>query len=90
MDKALYRCAMWVAKARGRIISSKLLARILGIITKLVATLGTRIYTLGLARARALWNDYSSAGVFEWAPEVRASFSRREYIIYLGITELHG
>jgi hypothetical protein len=90
VEKALYRCALWVTKARGKIASSKLSMSILGIITKLVTTAGTRIYTLGLARAHALWNRYTSAGVFEWAPEVKASFARRDYIMYLGVMELRG
>jgi len=90
VEKALYRCALWITKVRGRIASSRLLMSILGIITKLVTTAGTRIYTLGLARARALWNCYTSAGVFEWAPDVKASFARRDYIMYLGAMEPQG
>lgn len=90
VEKALYRCALWVAKVRGRIASSKLSMSILGIISKLVITAGTRVYTLGRARAHALWNCYISAGVFEWAPEVKASFARRDYIMYLGVMELRG
>jgi hypothetical protein len=90
VEKALYRCALWVTKVRGKIASSKLSVSILGIITKLVTTAGTRIYTLGLARAHALWNCYTSAGVFEWAPEVKASFARRDYIMYLGVMESPG
>lgn len=90
VEKALYRCGLWVAKARGRIRSMRLLVSIRGIIRKLLATIRTRIYVLGLARARVLWNNYVSAGVFNWAPQVRALFSRAEYIMYLGVTELHG
>jgi hypothetical protein len=83
-EKALYRCGLWVAKVRGRITSMKLLASILGIIIKLVATVRARIYRLGLARAKVLWKNYVSAGVFEWAPETKALFSQAEYIAYLG------
>jgi hypothetical protein len=90
VEKALYRCALWVAKVRGRIASSKLSVSIIGIITKLVTTAGARIYRLGLARAHALWNCYTSAGVFEWAAEVKVSFSRPEYIMYLGVMQLQG
>ena len=88
-EKALYRCALWVVKARGRITSMKLWVRILSIISKLVVTVGTRIYALGLARARTLWKNYVSARVCEWAPEVKALFSRPNYIMYLGVMELN-
>jgi hypothetical protein len=90
VEKALYRCALWVAKVRGKIASSKLSASILGIITKLVTTAGTRIYALGLARARSIWSNYMSAGVFHWAPEAKAQFFRIEYVTYLGVMELNG
>jgi len=89
VDKALYRCGLWVAKARGRVTNTKLSGSIIGIIMKLVATVGGRIYALGRARARALWRNYASAGVFEWAPEAKLPFSRTEYIMYLGVMELH-
>jgi len=88
VDKALYKCALWVAKARGGITNTKLSASIISIIMKLAATIGGRIYALGLARARALWRNYASAGVFQWAPEAKLLFSRTEYIMYLGVMEL--
>ena len=90
VEKALYRCGLWVAKVRGAISSTKLSVNILAIITKLMATIKTRIYALGLARARALWSNYKSAEVFQWAPEAKAQFSRIEYVTYLGVMELNG
>jgi len=61
-----------------------------GIVTKLMARIRTRICALGLARARTLWNEYRLAGVFDWAPEVRSLLSRSEYIMYLGVMEFNG
>jgi hypothetical protein len=90
VQKALYRCGLWVAKTRSTISSAKLSVSILSIITKLMTTVKTHIYAMGLARARALWSNYISAGVFDWAPEVKAGFSRVEYITYLGVMELNG
>jgi len=90
VEKALYRCGLWVAKARGTISSTKLSVNILRIITKLMATIKTRIYALGLARARALWSNYISAGVFDWAPEAKVQFFCIEYVTYLGVMELNG
>jgi len=88
VDKALYRCGLWVAKARGRVTNTKLSASIIGIVTRLVVTVGGRIYALGLARARTLWSNYTSAGVLSWAPEVKPLFSQTGYIMYLGVMEL--
>lgn len=90
VEKALYRCGLWVAKVRRTISNVKLSMTILGIINKLMATIRSHIYSLGLARARALWNSYMSAGVFDWAPEAKAQFSRSSYITYLGVIELNG
>jgi hypothetical protein len=55
-----------------------------------LTTAGTRIYALGFARARSIWSNYMSAGVFDWAPEMKAQFSRIEYVTYLGVMELNG
>jgi hypothetical protein len=90
VEKALYRCGLWVAKVRGRITCTKLSVSILSIITKLVATARASIYSLGLARARTLWSNYVSAGVCQWAPEVNALLSRVDYVMYLGVMELSG
>jgi hypothetical protein len=89
-EKALYRCGLWVAKTRGTISNIKLSVTILDMITKLMTTIKSHIYRLGLARARALWKNYLSNGVFDWAPEAMAHFSRAEYITYLGVMELNG
>ena len=90
VEKALYRCGLWVARVRGTITSTKLSACMVGIVTKLMARIRTRICALGLARARTLWNEYRLAGVFDWAPEVRSLLSRSEYIMYLGVMEFNG
>jgi len=90
VEKALYRCGLWVVKVRGTISSRKLSMTILNIINRLTATIATRIYRLGLARARALWSNYESTGVFDWAPEAKVQFFRAEYVMYLGVMELNG
>jgi len=90
IEKALYRCGLWVARVRGRITSMKLSASMVGIVAKLMARIRTRICALGLARARTLWNEYRLAGVFDWAPELRPLLSRSEYIMYLGVMEFNG
>jgi hypothetical protein len=90
VEKALYRCGLWVARVRGSITSIKLSACIAGIVAKLMARIRTRICALGIARARTLWDEYRLAGVFDWAPELRPLLSRSGYIMYLGVMEFNG
>jgi hypothetical protein len=89
MEKALYKCALWLARTRGRITSTRLLAIVYEIVRKLTATRREQIYRLGTARAGSLWNKYELARVFEWAPEIKMLLSRAEYVTYLGVMELN-
>jgi hypothetical protein len=89
LEKALYKCALWVAKMRGRITNMKLSASIRQIIAKLLVAVSTRIYALGLTRARMLRNKCLSGGVFEWAPEVETLLFKPDYITFLGAMELN-
>ena len=90
VEKALYRCGLWVARVRGSITSIKLSACITYIVAKLVAGIRTRIRSLGIARARTLREKYRSAGVFDWAPELGPLLSKSGYIMYLGVMEFNG
>jgi len=90
VEKALYRCGLWVARVRGNITSIKLSACMADIVAKLMARIRTRICALGIARARTLWDKYRLAGVFDWAPELRPLLSRSGYIMYLGVLEFNG
>jgi hypothetical protein len=89
VEKALYRCTLWLTKARGKITSTKLLASIYEIFSKLLTTVRERMHRLGTARAQSLWNTYKLARVFEWAPEISKLLSRAEYVTYLGVMELN-
>lgn len=90
VDRGLYRCAMWVAKTRGRIESFKLLVRVLGIVLKLLDKPRVRIWRAGRARAEELMRGFEDRGLFKWAPEVRGWLMDRSYIFCLGIGELFG
>ena len=54
VEKAPYRCGLWVAKVRGTITSVKLSVSILGIIARLVTTIRNRVYSLGFASSGRL------------------------------------
>jgi len=88
VDRALFRCALWVAKVRRRIENLKLLVKVSGIALKLLTTRCSRILRAGSARAAELLRRYEESGVFEWAPELRGWLKDVKYILYLGMEEL--
>lgn len=87
-DRALYRCGLWVAKVRGRVVSMRLMVRLWGIILKLSARVRGFIYKAGSARALASYALYERMHVFNWAPEVKIWLGQTGFRLYLGATEL--
>jgi hypothetical protein len=84
--KALYRCALWVAKARGRISNRRLIEQILQIASQLLQSVQSRIASAGSRKARMMLETYEEAnGVFSWAPQVRRWLSEASYVRYLGV-----
>jgi len=90
VDRALFRCALWVAKVRGRIVSLKLLVRVLGVVLRLLYTARMRIWTAGKVRAEELMRRFEDRGLFQWAPQVRGWLMDKEYVFHLGLGELYG
>lgn len=83
--KALYRCALWVAKARGRISNSRLVEQILQIALQL-QRVQSRIVAAGEKKARMMLEAYGKLnGVFSWAPQMREWLLDPTYIVYLGV-----
>jgi len=71
-EKGLFRCALWVAKARGKISNKRLMAQVLRIVLKLLHAPKSRIAEAGTRRAMVMSGAYSkSDGVFSWAPRMR-------------------
>jgi len=89
LERALYKGAMWLAKIRGRIVNMELVMQMARIIIKIIRTARTTIYSLGRARAAELNKRFEEAELFRWAPWVREWFTDREYVFYLGVTELN-
>jgi hypothetical protein len=85
-EKALYRCALWIAKERGCIINKGLVAQVLEISGHLLGRIRSRITAAGKERARLMLKSYSSrGGVFGWAPQVNEWLHDATYIFYLGV-----
>lgn len=84
--KALYRCALWIAKARGYISNRRLVEQVLQIVKQLLQSVQSRIATAGSKKARMMLEAYGKPhGVFSWAPHVREWLQDLTYIFYLGV-----
>ncbi|MBS7658890.1 hypothetical protein KEJ20_07060 [Candidatus Bathyarchaeota archaeon] len=88
MDKALFNCALALAKLRGKISNMDLMVKLASIILRLKETVKTSIVKLGLAKAQALKKLYSFKGVFNWCPSLKEWLKEPNYIIYLGLKEV--
>ena len=85
-SKALIQCALWVAKTRGRIANTRLIAQVLAITHRLSESVQDRIAAAGKKVAIMKIRAYSGpGGVFSWAPQVREWLNSDSYISYLGL-----
>jgi hypothetical protein len=88
--RGLYRCALWIAKARGSISNMKLMVQILRIALELLKSFQSRIASAGKKRAMILSRTYAQpGGVFSWAPQMREWLHDPKYISYLGVLEVN-
>ena len=90
VERGLFRCALWVTKARGSINNVKLMAQILRIVLKLLKDIRSRIVKAGQRRARLMFETYERpGGVFSWAPWMREWLHDPTYVWYLGVLEVN-
>jgi len=89
-DRALFRCALWIAKVRGCIRNMKLMARIATIIMKLPATFKAQAVRAGRARAEKLMACFQERGASRWAPEVFGWFKDQRFMVCLGVLAMNG
>jgi len=89
-DRALFHCAFWVAKVRGKISNKKLMVQVLRVALKIVQTV-SRIGRAGRTRGSIILREFAKpGGVFSWAPRVRDWLHDRRYVWYLGVLEVNG
>jgi hypothetical protein len=85
-DRALLRCAFWVAKVRGKISNTKLMVQVMKIALKLVEGVRSAILKVGRRRTALMFEIYGKPlGVFSWAPQVREWLNDSTYARYLGV-----
>ena len=89
-EKALLRCALWVARARGGIRNLQLITQVMEIMSKLLQTVGRSVGRAGRVRAMKMFEKYNiPAGVFSWAPRVKEWLQDAGYVRYLGMLEVN-
>ena len=90
-DKALVRCALWVAKVRGSIWNMRLLVQVLSVLLRLIRHCRTRIQDAGNRRAQAMLQAYAAEPkqVFKWIPQLREWLHDARYVTYLGLLEIN-
>jgi hypothetical protein len=87
-ERSLFRCALWVARARGKISNRKLVAQVIEIAVKLAKTVRNTILRAGRKRIVAIRDAYvMPGGVFSWAPQVSRWLNDAGYVWYLGVLE---
>jgi len=89
-ERGLFRCALWVARVRGRISNQKLMVQVVQIALKLANDLRNSILRAGRLRVGMLRDTYRRpGGVFSWAPQVSRWLSELGYVLYLGVLEVN-
>jgi hypothetical protein len=85
-EKALFRCALWIAQVRKRIVNEILVAQVLEIVRHLFDSIQNRMVVAGEKRAKLMWDWYGKPhGVFDWAPQVKEWLHDATYVSYLGM-----
>jgi len=91
-EKALIRCALWVARIRGSICNMRLMVQVLGVMLRLVRNCRSRIVDAGTRRAHAMLQTYGDGptSIFRWAPRLKVWLGDAGYVRYLGLLEVNG
>jgi len=87
-ERALMRCALWVARVKGSICNMRLMVQALSVVLRLIRNRRGRIVDAGNRRAQAMLEGYRN--VFSWVPQLREWLRDPRYIAYLGILEVNG
>lgn len=82
LEKGLFRCAVLLAKVRGRISNLRLMVHIAKIAIKILVSVKTFIIRIGRMKAQAYLNSFNL--MFEWCENLREWLKDPNYIFYLG------
>lgn len=86
LEKALYAASLSLARMRGRLVNSRLITNLRGIIAKLRENARSRVLNGAHFKAAELYERYVAIGLFEWAPRVKLWFNDPSYISWLELS----
>lgn len=89
-EKALYKCALWIAKNRGQLRNLELMAHVASIVAKFLSTFKAQAFEAGRKRAESLIRAQDIRSIQKWAPEVLEWVNERKFVLYLGILVMNG
>jgi hypothetical protein len=89
-QKALFQCALWIAKLRGKITNTKLMVEVREIAQLLGESFRNAVLRAGRKRIMMMREGYAKpAGVFSWAPQISRWLNDSGYVRYLGVLEVN-
>ena len=89
-QKALFQCALWIAKLRGKITNTKLIVQVIEIALSLGRIFRSAIMRAGRKRIAMMRDAYAKpGGVLSWAPKIREWLEDVNYVYYLGVLEVN-
>jgi len=89
-QKALFQCALWIAKLRGKITNTKLIVQVIEIALSLGRIFQSAIMRAGRKRIAMMRAAYAKpSGVLSWAPQVNQWLNDTGYAWYLGVLEVN-
>ena len=89
-QKALFQCALWLARLRGKITNTKLIVEVIRIALTLGRIFQSAIMRAGRKRIAMMRNSYAKqGGVLSWAPRVNQWLNDAIYAWYLGVLEVN-
>ena len=89
-QKALFRCALWIAKVKGMISNTKLIAQVIEIALLLGRSFRSAVLRSGRKRITMMREGYAKpGGVFSWAPQISRWLNDSGYVWYVGVLEVN-
>ena len=90
LDKAYFRVSICYAKARGKIVNSRVVDNLKSIIEKLIPNFSKQVMRAGFRKVKELIIIFKENMIFEWAPETIEWLQDHKYIFWLGLCTHEG
>ena len=89
VQRGFYRACLAYTRLRETIVNPKMVSLIGELVEKLTSTARIRALKAAVEEVDRVTSIYSRAGVFKWAPQVKAWLQDEVYMFWLGVTRLN-